>query len=454
MRVALYYFTGAALSVAAAFVFGSWGAVLLYPALSMTIVGAGYAGVGPSIYGKTNGRVPLLRRALLWPCLLGQRASLLWYQRQCRPYDAVTPHLWIGRQLTDREAAGAVTAGVSAVVDLTPDFNETPVFTRLPYLNVPTLDLTAPDAADIERAVRFVERHAERGVVYVHCKVGYSRSAAVVAAWLLASGRALTPNDALAILRRVRPSIVIRPEIVASLARPTPPSGIGVLRAVASCLLAGAAHMLCGSPKWRDAVPDRRPCIFYANHTSHLDFVVIWGSLPRDVRLTTRPVAGRDYWERTILRRVIARYFLHAVLVDRARPDADRQTTVAIAERSVAQSVRALAEGASLIVFPEGTRGSGDDIQPFKSGLYHLCRLRPDVELVPAYLDNMHRILPKGETIPVPLSGSVTFGAPLRMRPGEGKAAFLARAREALLMVNRPCISASTVTSHPSLQAS
>ena len=123
----------------------------------------------------------------------------------------MTTHVWIGRQLTDREAAQAVTAGVSAVVDLTPDFDESPVFTRLPYLNVQTLDLTAPDAHSLERTVRFIAHHARRGVVYVHCKIGYSRSAAVVAAWLVTSGAARTADEALAMIRRVRPQIVIRP---------------------------------------------------------------------------------------------------------------------------------------------------------------------------------------------------------------------------------------------------
>jgi 1-acyl-sn-glycerol-3-phosphate acyltransferase len=194
--------------------------------------------------------------------------------------------------------------------------------------------------------------------------------------------------------------------------------------------------------------------VYYANHTSHLDFIVIWGSLPRDVRMRTRPVAGRDYWEKTRVRRCIARRFLNALLVDRAAPDADRGSTMRLASRSIERLACALDSGTSLIVFPEGTRGCGDDVQPFKSGLYHLAQTRPDVEFVPVFLENMQRILPKGEVIPVPLSSSVTFGTPLRLRPGETKAVFLARARHALLAVNGPCTPPSTVTSRPSLPAS
>jgi 1-acyl-sn-glycerol-3-phosphate acyltransferase len=229
--------------------------------------------------------------------------------------------------------------------------------------------------------------------------------------------------------------------------------GLSVRHNIAAFVLAAAARFFCGKPAWTTTL-DGRPRVYYANHTSHLDFVVIWGSLPRRLRMWTRPVAGRDYWEKTALRRCIAHQFLDALLVDRAGSDADRDIVVRLAERSVERSVRALDRGSSLIVFPEGTRGPGGDVQPFKSGLYHLARARPDVEFVPVLLENMHRILPKGETIPAPLSGTVAFGTPLRLRPGETKAAFLARARQALLEVNRPCTLPSIVTSHRSLRAS
>ena len=213
-RLALYYLTGAATFLTLAFVLWPLGGLLLWPGLSLAIVSAAYLGGGTWLFAKANGRVPLTTWLMLWPYLIGQRASLAWYRRQCRPYDAVTPNVWIGRVLNEREAAKAVAAGVVAVVDLTPDFNAPSAFTRLPYLNVATLDLTAPDQASLQRAVRFVTTHAQRGVVYVHCKIGYSRSAGVVAAYLLASGHARALDDAVAMIRRVRPQVVIRPEIL------------------------------------------------------------------------------------------------------------------------------------------------------------------------------------------------------------------------------------------------
>ena len=223
-------------------------------------------------------------------------------------------------------------------------------------------------------------------------------------------------------------------------------------RFVASTLLAGIARLLCGAPRWVGSAAHARPRIYFANHSSHLDFVVIWGSLPRHIRMQTRPVAGRDYWDGTPLRRYIARRIFRAVLVDRgsAQDDAPRDATVAGARRSVERAARALAGDASLIIFPEGTRGDGGEVAPFKSGLYHLCRQRPDVELVPVFLENLNRILPKGEAIPLPVAASVTFGQPIRLRPGEEKHAFLARARTALLTVNQPCTPLSTVMSRAS----
>ena len=85
-----------------------------------------------------------------------------------------------------------------------------------------------------------------------------------------------------------------------------------------------------------------------------------------------------------------------------------------------------------MILFPEGTRGTGQPVASFRSGLYHLARARPDVELIPVALENLNRILPKGEAIPVPMISRVTFGPELRLEPGEDKETFLERARRAV----------------------
>lgn len=196
-------------------------------------------------------------------------------------------------------------------------------------------------------------------------------------------------------------------------------------------LLAVVARLISGvQVRWLDCEPSPRQRVYFANHTSHLDAVVLWASLPVEARVLTSPVAGRDYWAKTKFRRYLADQVFHALLINRHPKGAER--SLAAAEQVLEQLAAALGAGRSLIVFPEGTRGQGDEVAPFKSGIYHLAWRRPDVEFVPAYLENLNRILPKGEFLPVPLLSSATFGPPLHIETGESKAAFLDRARAAV----------------------
>jgi len=166
--------------------------------------------------------------------------------------------------------------------------------------------------------------------------------------------------------------------------------------------------------------------VYYGNHASHADFVLIWASLPPSLRRATRPVAGADYWEKGPIRRYLIHDVLNGVLIDRERVNATSDP--------VGQMASALEAGDSLIVFPEGTRNTTDDLLlPFKSGIFHLARRCPDAELVPVWMENQGRVLPKGETIPVPMLCSINFGAPIRLAEGEEKAQFLERTRSALL---------------------
>jgi membrane-associated phospholipid phosphatase/predicted protein tyrosine phosphatase len=211
-RVGAYYAVGALAAAGTALAGWPWASLLLWPALSLALVASAYAGLGPAIYRKTDGRLPLSSRLLLAPCLLGQYLSLWHYRRQCHAWDELTPRIWIGVKLNQAEAEQARREGVTAVLDLTSEFSEIPAFLGLSYQNIPVLDLTQLNFAQLQWAVKFIEKHASEGVVYVHCKAGYSRTAAVAGAWLIDSGQAATAEDAMALLRKARPSIVIRPE--------------------------------------------------------------------------------------------------------------------------------------------------------------------------------------------------------------------------------------------------
>lgn len=171
-------------------------------------------------------------------------------------------------------------------------------------------------------------------------------------------------------------------------------------------------------------VPQR---VYFANHASNLDAPVIWSSLPKTLRRKTRPIAAKDYWSRGPLRRYLALRVLNAVLIERMK--------VTKASHPLVPMEAALDAGDSLIIFPEGTRLVDDDAEPgvFKPGLYHLARKYPNVQFVPVYLENLSRILPKGELILVPLLASARFGAPVQLEAGEARQAFLDRARAAML---------------------
>jgi len=189
------------------------------------------------------------------------------------------------------------------------------------------------------------------------------------------------------------------------------------------CLL---ARLLTGvRPIWHGTQPDRRLRIYFSNHSSHGDFLLIWASLPAGLRRLTRPVAASDYWLAGSLRRYVSGRVFRAVLIDRKVTRGGRNP--------VQQMSDALADGNSLILFPEGTRNLGDGVQPFKSGLFHLAKKHPDIELVPVWIENLGRVMPKGAFMPAPLLCTLVFGAPLQLLADEKRDQFLTRARNALL---------------------
>ncbi|HKW83142.1 MAG TPA: lysophospholipid acyltransferase family protein [Burkholderiaceae bacterium] len=189
--------------------------------------------------------------------------------------------------------------------------------------------------------------------------------------------------------------------------------------------LATLARLITGAQgHWYGAPPKAEQRIYFANHQSHFDWVLIWAALPHDLRAVTRPIAARDYWTSSKLKHWITREIFNAVYVSRQRTDD---------EDPLEPLMEALRHGDSLVIFPEGTRGNKADPATFKAGLYHLAEAFPDVQLIPAWIDNVQRVMPKGEVVPVPILCSVTFGAPLALQPAEEKRSFLDRARQAVM---------------------
>ena len=190
-------------------------------------------------------------------------------------------------------------------------------------------------------------------------------------------------------------------------------------------LLAFIARLVTGAQgHWKGCPPKAEQRIYFANHQSHLDWVLIWAALPYELRAVTRPIAAKDYWTSTPLKQWITTEVFHAVYVSRARTDE---------QDPLEPLLQALGNGDSLVIFPEGTRSNKGEPQTFKSGLYHLAQQFPGVQLIPAWIDNVQRVMPKGEVVPVPILCTVTFGAPLLLASGEDKRDFLARARAAVV---------------------
>ena len=216
-RVGIYYAFGCLAFVATAILIWPLGVPLLWPAVSLAIVAAAYFGMGPGIFRKTNGQLPWSTRFALGSCLFAQYLSLLYYRRQCRPWDKISSTVWIGRKLNNAEASVAVRSGVTAVLDLSPEFSAALPFRTVTYKSIPVLDLTAPTFGQLKEMGSFISEYSRNGIVYVHCKIGYSRSAAAVGAYLIMSGRASNIDEVVAIIRGARPSIVIRSEIMCAL---------------------------------------------------------------------------------------------------------------------------------------------------------------------------------------------------------------------------------------------
>jgi 1-acyl-sn-glycerol-3-phosphate acyltransferase len=199
-----------------------------------------------------------------------------------------------------------------------------------------------------------------------------------------------------------------------------------VLAKSMALLLLGFVRLLTGAQaRWYGCPPKAEQRIYFANHQSHIDLVLMWAAMPTELRHNTRAIAAKDYWTKSKFKQWITTAVFNVVYVERARTAGD--------EDPLAPLIDALESGDSVIIFPEGTRGFEPEPAAFKAGLYNLAVKFPSVRLIPAWINNVQRVMPKGEVIPVPILCSVTFGAPISLGEGEDRKEFLVRARESVI---------------------
>ena len=198
-----------------------------------------------------------------------------------------------------------------------------------------------------------------------------------------------------------------------------------MLAKIMSLFLLGLIRALTGAQaRWQGCPPKAEQRIYFANHQSHADLILMWAALPAELRSITRPIAAKDYWTKTPFKKWITSAVFNAIYVDRIKTSE---------QDPLEPLIDALTNGDSVILFPEGTRGNQEEPQAFKSGLYNLAVKFPGVVLIPTWINNVQRVMPKGEVVPVPILCSVTFGAPVALAEGEDRASFLVRARQAVV---------------------
>lgn len=219
LPVAARYALGTAGCVGIAWGLRPWGLVALWPAISLAVMTAAYLGAGPGLFRKAAGRLPITIWLLMGPWLLGFRLTMRAFARRSSAYVEIAPGLVMGRKLNAREAEELRRDGVTAVLDLTAEIDETAVFRAMDYRNIPLLDLVAPLPERLAEAVEFIRERQKAGRVYVHCALGFSRSVCVAAAWLLAEGLAPSAEEAVARVRAVRQQAVVTPEMTGAIAR-------------------------------------------------------------------------------------------------------------------------------------------------------------------------------------------------------------------------------------------
>jgi hypothetical protein len=202
--VATAYALAALAVTAVAIVMGGWFYLLLWPAAAFALVATAYFSGDPDVFRKRDGRLPTSARVVLFPYLLSRHIAWCLQSRGRAAASPITPRLTIGRRLSRREVDAL---DATTLIDLTAEFDAARR-AGMHTVSLPLLDLTLPTLRTLERAVGVLCAATANGKVYLHCALGYGRSAVVAAAYLLASGETTSVDEAIGRIQAARPGAV------------------------------------------------------------------------------------------------------------------------------------------------------------------------------------------------------------------------------------------------------
>jgi len=163
------------------------------------------------------------------------------------------------------------------------------------------------------------------------------------------------------------------------------------------------------------------PVIFAPNHHSHVDTALMIRSIPMCWRRELVVAAAADYFFDKQWKAALSALSLNAIPIDRE-----------VTTRKASDMFRDLvADGHSLLIYPEGGRSPDGWGQEFKGGAAYLSS-RTGAPVVPVYIDGTGTIYGKGMKRPRPGRTNVIFGAPLRPGADENTRRFNARIEAAV----------------------
>ena len=161
----------------------------------------------------------------------------------------------------------------------------------------------------------------------------------------------------------------------------------------------------------RKTLKNKKQFILIANHNSHMDTMAIMSAIPSRYIHKVHPIAAVDFFGGSLLNKILMRYLVNATLIKRDRNDTENDPIDAMDKM--------IKKYRSLILYPEGSRGIPGIMTNFKKGLAYLIQRNPNIKVIPVYLNNIYKTLPKGRKLIIPYNCSIEFGEPIQFRSFE-----------------------------------